>query len=404
MSDERRVAGFKERTRVAEAREQFLDVVAPVKRTEELRLVEADGRVLADPVTAPRAVPHYARAAMDGYAVRATDTVGASDWSPAVLQEADAVGPDAAVRVHTGSDLPDGADAVVPVEVVDRTSSGLEVVEAVTDGENVGAVGEDVTAGADLFEEGQRLRPADLGLLRAVGLDTVTVYDRPRVEVVPTGDELVRSDPAPGEVVETNGLTVSRYVERWGAEATYRDVVDDDRAALAAAVERGVEADALVLTGGSSVGERDLVPDVVGDLGDVFVHGIALRPGHPGALGSVAGTPVAMLPGYPVACLVNAVQFLRPAIHRLGHLSTPSHRTTPARLTRKVASEPGVRTFVRVRVEPADDETRAVPVRTGGAGVLSSVTRADGWVVVPESSEGLAAGSSVTVEDWEGRT
>jgi len=403
MSDERRVAGFKERTRVAAARERFLEAVVPVDRTETLPLVEADGRVLAEPVSAPRAVPHYPRAAMDGYAVRARDTFGADERAPATLEERPEVRPGGAVRVHTGSAIPEGADAVVPIEHVDATATGLDVREAVTEGEHVGAVGEDVIAGADLFDPGRRLNPADLGVLRAVGLEAVTVYERPRVEVVPTGDELVSEDPGRGQTVETNGLTVSRYVERWGAEATYRDVVGDDRAAIRAAIDRGVAADAVVTTGGSSVGERDLVPDVVAARGEVFAHGIALRPGHPAGVGAVDGTPVAMLPGYPVACIVNAVQFLRPATHRLGHLPPPDHPTTTARLTRKVASEPGVRTFVRVRLEGEGDEHRAAPVRTGGAGVLSSVTRADGWVVVPEPSEGLAAGSSVAVEDWEGR-
>ena len=347
-------------------------------------------------------MPHYARAAMDGYAVRAEDTFGATARSPALLREAERVGPDAAVRVHTGSELPEGADAVVRIEHVDRVGNGLEVYDAVAEGENVGPVGEDVAAGDRLFEAGHRLRPSDLGLLKAVGHRAVRVYDRPRVEVVPTGDELVQADPEPGEVVETNGLTASRYVRRWGGEATHRDVVSDDRAALRAAIERGLDADAIVTTGGSSVGERDLVPDVLADAGEVLVHGVAVRPGHPVALAVVEGTPVLALPGYPVACIVNAVQFARPAVKRLGRLPPNEHPTTRARLTRKVASEPGVRTFVRVRLEDGTDGPEAVPLRAGGAGVLSSVALADGWVVVPESREGLDAGEAVAVEHWEG--
>lgn len=401
MSDERRVAGFKERTRVDTALERFLDAVVPVDRTTTIPTADADGRVLAEPGSAERSVPHYTRAAMDGYAVRAADTFGATARSPVGLDEADRVRPGTAVRVHTGSVLPDGADAVVPIEGVETTSGGLDITTAVVEGANVGPAGEDVAAGTTLFESGHQLEPADLALLIAAGRATVSVAARPRIEVIPTGDELVRSDPEPGEVVETNGLMVARYVERWGGDAIYRDVVPDDRSSLQSAIERGLDADAIVTTGGSSVGERDLVPDIVDDLGDLRVHGIAIQPGHPGALGVVDGTPVALLPGYPVACLVNAVQFLRPAVYRLGHGKTPAHPTTVAPLHRKVASEPGVRTFVRVRLAHSDDGPEAVPIRAGGAGVLSSVTRADGWVVVPESSEGLEAGETVTVEHWE---
>jgi molybdopterin molybdotransferase len=409
--ESRREAGFKQRTRVDAARAALADRVAPVERTERVSLAEADGRALAEPIVADRPVPHYRRAAMDGWAVRAADTFGAGDRSPAVLRSSDAVGPDRAVRVHTGSELPDGADAVVMIEDVDRVGDDLEVFDAVGEGENVAPVGEDVADGQSLYDPGHRLRPSDLGLLQAVGVDEVTVVDRPAVAVVPTGEELVADDPAPGEVVETNGLTVSRLVERWGGAATYGDVVTDDPAALRAAIGDAVaDHDVVVTTGGSSVGERDLVPEVVAELGEVFVHGVALKPGHPCALGAVDDTPVLMLPGYPVACIVNAVQFCRPAVKWAGDLPVEPLPTREATLARKIPSEPGVRTFARVRLDDAegddgdgadDDSPTAVPVRAGGAGVLSSVALSDGWVVVPEPAEGLAAGERVAVEDWE---
>jgi molybdopterin molybdotransferase len=202
-------------------------------------------------------------------------------------------------------------------------------------------------------------------------------------------------------VVETNGLTVSRYVERWGGAATYRNVVTDDESALRAAIERDLTKDVVVTTGGSSVGERDLIPDVVSDLGEVLVHGVALKPGHPAALGVVEDTPVLMLPGYPVACIVNAVQFLRPVLKWAGGYPLPDHPTVEARLSRKIASEPGVRTFARVSLDMADGERVATPTRASGSGVLSSVALADGWVVVPEGTEGYDEGATVDVEDWE---
>jgi molybdopterin molybdotransferase len=392
---DRHDAGFKERTRVEAARERLLDRVAVHDRTERVPLLDADGRTVATAVTAERDVPHYRRAAMDGFAVRAEDTFGASDRSPAVLRG------DEAERVHTGSAVPEWADAVVMIEQTDTASGDVEVFSAVGEGENVAPVGEDVEAGDRLYEPGHRLRPSDLGLLKSVGLREVEVYERPDVAVIPTGEELVQDDPEPGEVVETNGLTVSRLAERWGASARYEDVVTDDEVALADAIEANVDADVVVTTGGSSVGERDLIPEVVDNLGEVFVHGVALRPGHPVALGEVAGTLVVMLPGYPVACIVNAVQFLRPALKRVGGMSLDDPPSVRARLDGKIRSEPGVRTFARVRLREDGSETVAEPVSASGSGVLSSVALADGWVVVPEQTEGIDAGETVAVENWE---
>ena len=393
-------AGFKERTRVSTAREALLDVPS-IGRTERVPLSVADGRTVAEPIDAVMNVPHYPRAAMDGWAVRAEDTFGASDRSPAIVDPDDSMGPDRAVRVHTGSELPEGADAVVMIEEAERVGEELELFDAVAEGENVGPVGEDVEAGQGLYEPGHTLRPSDLGLLKGTGVDTVEVFDHPEVAVVPTGEELVQSDPDPGEIIETNRFTISRLAERWGADVTRREIVTDDREALRAAIQRDLVRDVVVTTGGSSVGERDLVPEVVRDLGEVLVHGVALKPGHPVALGIVEGTPVVMLPGYPVACIVNAVQFLRPLVKHLGGGSPEPLPAREATLTRKIRSEPGVRTFVRVVLEDGESGPEATPTRASGSGVLSSVALADGWVVVEESREGIAAGERVAVENWE---
>ncbi|MFC7194590.1 molybdopterin molybdotransferase MoeA [Halosimplex aquaticum] len=252
-------------------------------------------------------------------------------------------------------------------------------------------------SGERIFEAGRRLRPSDLGLLKAAGHRSVPVRPRPRVSVVPTGEELVDFDPGYGETTETNGLTVSRLVERWGGEATYRDVVGDDEDALREAIERDADHDVVVTTGGSSVGERDLIAGVVADLGEVLGHGVALKPGHPVGYGVVDGTPVLTLPGYPVSCLVTAVQLLRPAVARAGGFDPEPFPEFEATLDRKIAGEVGVRSFVRVR---RTGEGTVEPVR-GGAGALSSVAAADGWVVVPESLEGVAAGEPVVVQRWE---
>ena len=393
---------FTDRTTLAAAREQLHRVVSAHGRTETVPLGEADGRVVGEQITAARNVPHYQRAAMDGYAVRAEDTFGASDRSPQALRRSgDAVGPGRAAQVHTGSELPEGANAVIMIEQVEEVGEEVELFEAVGEGENVAPVGEDVEAGDPLYDPGHRLRPSDLGLLKSVGRESVTVYEQPDVAVIPTGEELVQEDPGPGEIIETNGLTVSKLAARWGGDPRYLDVVTDDEDELADALRDNSDADVIVTTGGSSVGKRDLLPDVVDDLGEVHVRGVGIKPGHPVGIGTVEGTPVLMLPGYPVSCLVNAVQFLRPAIAWLTDAEPDPFPTVEARLEEKVFSEPGIRSFARVQLDERDDETVATTVRASGAGVLSSVALSDGWVVVPEESEGLPAGETVSVERWE---
>ena len=407
MSHDRKQSGFKQRTRVEEALAALRDVVDPHGRVEHVSLEEADERTLATTLAAPASVPSAPEAAMDGFAVRASDTFGASDRSPELLRAVDTeptegdVGPEEAIQVHTGSALPEGADAVVMVEQTETIGDEVEIFDAVAEGENVAPAGEDVEAGQELYEPGAVLRPSDLGLLKSVGFTEVPVFEKPEVTVIPTGEELVQANPGPGETIETNGLTVARFVERWGGEAVEHDVVDDDEADLKAAIRSGLEGDLVVTSGGSSVGQRDLLPEVLEAMGDIVVHGVALKPGHPFGFAVVEDTPVLMLPGYPVASIINAVQFLRPAVKRSMHAPLPPHPTTEARLTRKIASEPGIRTFARVRLDEEDGEATATPTRVSGSGVLSSVALADGWVVVDEAAEGIDAGERVAVQNWE---
>ncbi len=395
--------GFRKNVRLDEALDSFLPLFGTTD-AERASLEEAVGRIAATDVEAERPVPHYDRAAMDGYAVRAEDTHGASERSPARLDAVDeGVDDGEAVYVHTGSAVPEGADGVVRIEDTDELEGTVEVSNAVSEGENVAYAGEDVSTGETVVSEGARLRPSRLGLLRSVGIETVEVREKPLVAVVPTGDEVVASgtDPAPGEVVGTNGPMVAEYVERWGGEPSLCDVVPDDEDALHEAVLGAAETAVMVATtGGSSVGERDLLPDVVEDLGEVLVHGVAVKPGHPVGVGVVEGTPVVMLPGYPVSCVVNSFEFVRRGIEE--SLGAEERREPGVRcvLEEKIHSEVGSRTYTRVEIEDTE-ERRARPVRTKGAGVLSSVADADGFVVTPESREGYAEGEEVDVLLWE---
>ena len=398
-----------ERTGVDEARAALLADVTSVPTSESVPLETADGRTLATRITAPRPVPHYDRAAMDGYAVRAADVVDASDRSPVRLEIAEAAdtgdgeqrcGRGQAVTVDTGEPMPAGADAVVPVELTERVGEEAVVFDAVAPGENRGARGEDVEAGEELFDAGHRLGPADLGLLRAVGIETPEVYRRPTVALVPTGEELVSSDPEPGEVIETNSLTIGKFVERWGgATERFEPVTDDSEVIQAVLREAASDADLVLTLGGTSAGDRDRVPEAVESVGSVRRHGVALQPGHPVGFGAVGDTPVVMLPGYPVGCLVAASALVRPAVNRLAHRRISEPPSVEATLARKLSSPVGTRTYARVAL----DDGVATPIRARGSGVLSSVTEADGWVVVPEETEGFPEGHTVAVEDREGQ-
>jgi molybdopterin molybdotransferase len=400
--------GFTDVTRLADARERLSERCDPHARTDYREPAEAVGHVLARAIDANRPVPHYDRAAMDGYAVRAADTFGATERSPVRLDRAEtSVAADAAIRIDTGSAIPDGADAVVRVEHTERRDGGVLVYDAVAEGENIAPAGTDVGASQRLFDTGDRLRPSDGALLLATGCESVVVREPPTVSVLPTGKHLVRSgeEPAPGTVVETNGPLVSSLVTRWGGVPAYRDTVTDDTKRLRTAIEAGLDHDIVVTTGGSSVGERDLLPAVVSDIGEVVVHGISIDPGRSVGFGVVEGTPIVLLPGPPVSCLVTAVQLLRPAVAWVAGTDPEPHPAVRATLSRKIPSTPGERTFARVRLEDqstgGDTGVAAVPVRTGGAGVMSSVAFADGWVAVPESREGIAAGETVTARQWE---
>ncbi|MBS3765499.1 molybdopterin molybdotransferase MoeA [Candidatus Bipolaricaulota bacterium] len=390
--------GFKDLVRVDEAREEFFSPVEPLDRTEELPLPEADGRVSAADVLAPRPAPHYRRAAMDGFAVRAADTFGASQSSPNRLKVSESVREGAAVPVHTGGHVPDEADAVLKIEDTRRGDDRLDVYSSIAPGDNVSPVGEDVEKGDVLLEKGTRIQPSSLGLLRSLGLETLNLVARPEVTVVPTGEELVSpgEEPGPGETVQSNGVMISSCVRRWGGEPKEREVLSDRPEDLRTALNAGVdESDAVAFTGGSSVGRRDRIVKVLEEEGEVLVHGVAVQPGKPVALALVEWTPVIALPGYPVAALADAYFFLEPLIQHLTGAKSED-KTATVRLTRKISSKLGRLSLVRVRVE----EGEAHPIRVAGSGVLSSVTRSDGFVLVPEDSEGVAVGEEVELHHW----
>lgn len=390
--------GFKELTQVDEALESLLSKIDPLNRVKEVPLAQSGGRIVASPVTAPRSAPHYRRAAMDGFAVRASDTFGATESSPNRIELADSVRQVTAVPVHTGGFVPGEADAVLKIEDTRKEGEKLAVYSSLAPGDNVSPVGEDVEQGDLLIDKGDEVQPSHLGLLRTLGVESVPVLEKPGVAVLPTGEELVSSgeEPGPGQTVQSNGIMVSESVRRWGGAPEEKEILSDEPEKLVRGLDWGLEgSDVVAFTGGSSVGRRDRIVEVLEDRGEVLVHGVAIQPGKPVALAMVKDKPVIALPGYPVATLADAYFFLRPLLAHLNRRNTEDS-TVKAKLARKIHSKLGKLSLVRVAVEDGE----ATPVRVSGSGVLSSVTRSDGFVLVPEDSEGIAAGEEVELHDW----
>jgi molybdopterin molybdotransferase len=387
---------FRSRVDVDTARTTFLNTIHPIKKIEIVPLETADMRVLASDVVSEYNVPHYRRAAMDGYAVRADDTLGAAPSSPVILTLTDGiVDPNTCRRVHTGSAMPDGSDAVIMLEDSRRIGGTVEITAQVHPNKHVGEIGEDVAADEMLLKSGHMLRPGDLAVLASIGINDVEVYQKPLVSIIPTGEEVVpRGTPVkPGEIWETNSLMTAAYVERMGGIPRIIDIVTDDPELIRRTVMENLDADMIIMCGGTSVGERDFVPSVVAELGELLIHGVAISPGKPTALGSIKKTPVLCMPGYPVAGLVALLVFGKDAINKLGHIPVQPDVVVRLPLKDKITSRQGYQTYVRVCIKNGCVE----PIMALGAGILSSVTKADGYVIVPPNIEGYRAGTVVDV-------
>ena len=399
----------------------------PARRTavESVRLDDALGRVPAEPLAAPHALPGFARATVDGFAVRAADTYGASEGLPSYLDVAGEVRmgepPElevrrgAAIAIATGAPLPPGADAVVKVEHTQAaTSELLEILRPATPGEGMVRADEDAAPGAQLVPAGRPLRAQDLGMLAAAGLVEIAVHARPRVTIVSTGDELVAADAAAagadapassrdasavlpvGQVRDATAPALAALVREAGGQPRFAGIVPDDREALASTLRTALpQSDVVVVSAGSSVGARDETAAAIASLGEpgIWCHGLAFRPGKPTLLADCGGLPVIGLPGNPRSALVVFRLIGMPIVRQVGGCTDPPPEpTVRARLERDLPSAAGRLDVVQVRLEDGE----AVPL-FGSSSLLSILTAADGYVVVPEAATGLAAGSEVEV-------
>jgi molybdopterin molybdotransferase len=401
-----RLKGFQKLTLADEALQTWLNVLR-VKRCNEVTvpLNKALNRVLAQDLVAKDDLPRFDKSAVDGYALRAEETTGASQFKPVIFQitEVEKVNSKQARQIWTGNPIPKGANAVVMIENTKRSDGKLEVWVQLATGGNVSKKGEDVKKGEDIVKAGTRLKPYHLALLSALGNSEARVVEKPRIGILATGNELAEagSKPSENQIFESNRVMLSAMCHELGAEPVDLGIAKDDLAEITEKLKIGLrKCDALITSGGTSVGKLDLVPDAVNKIGKpgVVIHGLALRPAMPTAVAAVDGKPVMILSGNPVAAIIGFEVFARPLICKMLGMNREEPRpTVNAVMTRKVATALGRKTFVRVRVTQKNGEYFAEPVSARGSGTISTMTRGNGFVIVPENREGVAEGELVTV-------
>lgn len=387
-----------------EARQIVSGTLHPIERIERVPIAAINKRVLASDIVSGRDVPPFVRAAMDGYAVIAEDTFGASRSEPVMLTCVDRVytGQTPSVRVNrgecveiaTGAPLPPGADAVVMVEETESALPAVRVLSPVHPRQHVGPQGADIRTGQIVLARGERFNPSRVGALAALGLTDAEVFAQPTVAILSTGNEIVAPGRtlSAGQIYDINRFTLSAIVVEHGAVAVPFEAAQDTLDALDAAVDRCLTCDVLVFSGGSSVGDRDLLMDCVQQRGEVLFHGVAVKPGKPTVFGTIAGKPVFGLPGYPTSCLSNGYILLAPALRVMAHLPPARPATVTAPLARRIVSTTGRHQFYTVRLHNG----QAVPAFKA-SGDITSMSKADGYIEIAANTDIVDAGELVEV-------
>jgi len=403
-----KMAPFKLLISREKALEIILSTVKPIERTEKLPIEEAVGRVLANDVTAERDVPPFDRAAMDGYAVKAEDTFKASQFNPVKLKVTGVlhagestnklVEKGQCIRIATGCPIPPGADAVVMVEFTQEKDGFVSIFKPVHPGANIALKGEDIKKGEVILRSGDLLTPAKIGVLASLGHREVLVYQKPHVAVIPTGSEVceVGSELQKGQVYDVNSYTLTSVLVENGASVTKVPVIPDVIDELRSAVTRFLDHDLIVFSGGSSVGEKDLLVRIVEDLGELLFHGIQIKPGKPTLFGLVKGKPIFGMPGYPTSCLSNAYIFLVPAVRKMARLPPKQPRMVKAKMGARVVSASGREQFLTVKLKNGV----AYPVFKA-SGDITSLANADGYIILPVNLDVIEKGEEVTITLFE---
>jgi molybdenum cofactor synthesis domain-containing protein len=393
-----------------EALHALFSRAAEIQRTETLGLMDAAGRVLLKDIAAPHDVPPFDRAAMDGYAVRAQDTYGAKPQKPKTLRLVDAVdagsvsearvGEGECIQIATGAPMPEGADAVLMVEHTEPEGEGrIAVYGAVHPGENIGKKGEDVAAGRIVAHGGEVLTPAKIGVCAALGIARLEVYERPRVAVIPSGEEIVPPGEVlgPGKIHDVNTFTLGALLREAGAEPRAYGVMRDSKESIQATLEKALaECDLVVVSGGSSVGARDLMVNVVEEMGELLFHGIAVKPGKPTLAALVKGKLVLGMPGYPTSCLTNGYGILVPLVRKIGRMPAAEMHTIEGAMARRVLSTIGRHQYLPVRVERVGGRVVVHSVFKE-SGAITSMSEADGYIEIPANVDIVEKGEKVHV-------
>jgi len=401
-----REIGFWKREKVDSAVNKLFDRLKALD-VEEIDVFSCQSRVLAEDIYAKHDIPPFDRAAMDGYAVRAEDTFGASPTNPIMLEIAGSVEigespdvvvePGKAVKIVTGAMMPKGANAVVMVEYTRKSDHFIEILKSVTPMKNVSRRGEDVKAGEMILRKGEILQPQDAGVLVSLGIEKVRVYRKPKVAIITTGNELVElgSELEEAKIYNSNNPMLFNALAEFGFDAVNLGIARDSRESIVDKLEKALSYDAVLITGGTSVGHRDIVPEIVSEYGEILFHGVSMKPGMPTAAAIVDNKPIFMLPGSPAAALLSFYTFALPALYRLMNVRIIARKwsTQKGVLQERIPSEIGVRSNVRVLW----DGGNVYPVRISGSGVLSSFVRANALLIVPEDREGFDAGEEVEV-------
>ena len=404
---------IKETIPLEEARQLIADACRPIDRTERVRLVDANGRVAASDVRSTRDVPPFARAGMDGFALRAEDTFGASRYEPKTLRVIDkvytgqvpakAIEPGTAIEIATGAPMPQGADAVVMVEETERVEGSLDtdglakvaVLTPVYPRQNVGRQGADIIVGQTVISRGDVLNPSRIGAIAALGVGDVEVYAKPTVAILSTGNEI--ADPGqelrPGQIYDINKFTLSTIVQEHGGVPSPFSTAQDTIEALEQAIDACSSCDVLVFSGGSSVGERDLILDVIGRKGEIVFHGIAVKPGKPTVFGTINGKPMFGMPGYPTSCLSNAYMLLVPALRTMARLQPRHTATVSLPLGQRIVSTTGRHQFYTVKIV----DGQAMPAFKA-SGDITSMSQADGYIEIPAQIDIVEKGETVDVK------
>jgi molybdenum cofactor synthesis domain-containing protein len=392
---------------IEEARALTLESARPLERTERIALTEASGRVLAASATSALDVPPFDRAAMDGYAVRAEDTFGAGKYEPRVLRPVEkvhtgqvptrTVGSGECIEIATGAPMPEGADAVVMVEETERdtSSANVRVFTPVYPRQNVGRRAADIAAGQTILHQGDVLTPSRIGALAAAGVLEPEVYAKPRIAILSTGNEIVEPGQplGPGQIYDINRFTLASIISAHGGTAVVLPTAPDTLDALSAAIDSALGEDLLVFSGGSSVGERDLIVDVLSRRGEVLFHGVAVKPGKPTVLGRVTNTPVLGMPGYPTSCLSNGYMLLVPMLRRMARLPPYQPQIVRVPLARRIVSTTGRHQFYTVRIV----DGAATPAFKA-SGDITSMAHADGYIEIPAQVDIVETGELVDVK------